>query len=104
MCQCLVRGQASQGATCFLLRGYGWHFTPHILLELQVYVPVGLGLGEGRDLLPPQCAAQNWVVSQAEVGHGCSRAGLRATSDRAVRVLLCLEGQLQSGWPHRRPW
>lgn len=57
MCQRLVRGQASQGAACFLLRGYEWYFTPHILLELQVCVPVGLGLGERRDLLLPQCAA-----------------------------------------------
>lgn len=104
MCQCLVRGQASQSATCFLLRGYGWHFTPHILLELQVCVPVGLGLGEGRICYRYSVQLQNWVVSQAEFGHGCSRAGPRATSDRAVRVLLCLEGQLQSGWPHRCPW
>lgn len=92
-----MKGQSSQGVTCFLLRGCGWHFTPHILLALQVCVPVGLGLGEGRDLLHRRVQPWSGVVSQPAVGRGCSRAGPQATPDRAVRVLLFLEGQLQSG-------
>lgn len=97
-----MRGQASQGAICFLLRGYGWHFTPHILLKLQVCVPVGLGLGEGRDLSPLPCAAAErggqsacswmWLLPGQATGH-TGQGSQGAWRDNS-----------QSGWPHRRPW